>query len=157
MKQKTCSFTGHRQLPAEKLNKIKRQTLSAIEELIKKGVTNFICGGALGYDTLCAQAVLFLKTRYEGIRLTIAIPCEGQSRYFSNNEKKLYDEILDRADERVYVSREYFAGCMHKRNRYMVDNSAYLIAYCTRTSGGSYYTKEYAKRNNVTVIEITAG
>ena len=154
MKQMTCCFTGHRQLPANNLGEIKRKTLSAIEELIKNGVKNFICGGALGYDTLCAQAVLYLKTRYEGIRLIIAIPCEGQSRYFSGNEKRLYDEILERADENIYVSREYFSGCMHKRNRYMVDNSSYIIAYCTRTSGGSYYTKEYAKRNGLTVIEI---
>jgi len=135
---------------------IGEQTLSAAETLIKEGVDTFICGGALGYDTLCAQIVLYLKKRYEHIRLVIAIPCEGQERYFNLRDKQIYYDILDKADEKVYVSREYFAGCMHKRNRYMVDNSAYLIAYCTKNSGGSYYTREYAKRNNVTVIEITA-
>ena len=48
----------------------------------------------------------------------------------------------------IYISKEKKKGCMHARNRYMIDNSSLCIAYMTRQSGGTAYTVKYAQENN---------
>ena len=47
MKNKTCCFTGHRKLPAKKMQSIIFKLNSEVERLIQEGVTTFISGGAL--------------------------------------------------------------------------------------------------------------
>ena len=44
---------------------------------------------------------------------------------------------------------------MHKRNRYLVDNSRYCIAYLNQNTGGTYYTVNYAIDNHVQVINLS--
>lgn len=45
-------------------------------------------------------------------------------------------------------------GCMHKRNRHLVDNSSACISYLTENKGGTFYTVNYAKSKGVEVINI---
>ena len=52
-------------------------------KLIDQGVTYFIAGGALVFDTLAAQTVLDLKKDYAQIKLILAIPCKNQSDKWS--------------------------------------------------------------------------
>lgn len=154
MKEITCCFTGHREIPYGDLRKINKQTKLEIKRLIQNGVTVFICGGAVGFDMLCGQIISKLKAKNKNIKLLLAIPCKDQDKYFSKDEKHEYKILLSNADEIIYTSESYFNGCMHKRNRYMVDNSKYIISYCTKNNGGSYYTREYAKSKNLTIINI---
>lgn len=58
MKKFTCCFTGHRNLPAGKIVKILDRE---IENLIDKGVTHFISGGALGFDQIAASLIIYKK------------------------------------------------------------------------------------------------
>ena len=48
----TCCFTGHRDIPREDYQEVKHRTEKAVESLIKKGVKYFGAGGALGFDWL---------------------------------------------------------------------------------------------------------
>ena len=57
-KENTCCFTGHRVLNSDFSADLLRR---GINYLIGLGVDTFICGGALGFDTCCAQAVLDAK------------------------------------------------------------------------------------------------
>ena len=57
-------------------------------------------------------------------------------------------------DERVVISKEYTAGCMMKRNRYMVDNADVVLAYLKKSSGGTYNTVKYAVSEGKEVIYI---
>lgn len=75
-------------------------------------------------------------------------------RGWSYEEKGLFEYILGHADEAFYVSENYYRGCMHKRNRYMVDNSAYCICYCTELKGGTHYTMKYAQSRGLEVVNI---
>lgn len=75
MKEKTCCFTGHREIPSGQRRRIFAKTEEAIEGLIKKGYLYFGAGGALGFDTIAAFAVLKLKERYPDIRLILVLPC----------------------------------------------------------------------------------
>ena len=154
MKYKTCSFTGHRILPKENLNRITEKTKNEIERLIGIGVENFISGGAIGFDTLCGKLVLELKENYKNIRLIMALPCLNQDKYWSDKQKAEYKNMLEQADKIIYVSKDYHNGCMLNRNRYMVDNSTYIISYCTKAFGGTYYTTKYALDNKKNVIHI---
>lgn len=61
-KSKTCCFTGHRKIPPENFEEISRRLETVIIRLIENGCIYFGAGGALGFDTLAAQAVLKLKT-----------------------------------------------------------------------------------------------
>lgn len=45
-------------------------------------------------------------------------------------------------------------GCMHKRNRYMVDNSNYCICCLTEEKDGTAYTVSYAKKQNLKIINL---
>lgn len=156
MKEKTCCFTGHRELPEEDLERIRALTKQQIEKLLTQGVVRFICGGAAGFDLLCAGIVAELKKEFPQIQLIHALAWDNQERYFKPQEQAAYRQLLALSDEVVYVSHTYFRGCTHKRNRYMADHASYIIVYCTRESGGSYYTKRYAKSKGLTVIDISA-
>ena len=151
---KTCCFTGHRNLSGDEREQIMSVLLEKIEELITLGVAVFINGGALGFDTLSALAVLGLKKKYNHIKLKIYVPHKKQSELWSDDNKKIYNYIISSADEVKVLSPYNHAGCMQARNRRMVDDSDCLIAYVKKSSGGSYYTATYAECEGKKVIYI---
>ncbi len=154
LKTPTACFTGHRKIPPERLHIITRRLRTAIIELIEDGYLYFGTGGALGFDTLAAQMVLDLKSEYPQIKLILVLPCLSQSSRWDKHEQVVYEYIKTRADKIVYTSRDYAKGCMHKRNRHLVDNSSTCICYLIDGSGGTAYTVEYAKRSALRVINI---
>lgn len=108
----------------------------------------------MSFDTIAAFAVLKLKERYPDIRLILVLPCFSQTRGWSQEDIEIYDDIKQKADKVVYTSQEYTRGCMHKRNRHLVDNSSACISYLTENKGGTFYTVNYAKSKGVEVINI---
>lgn len=152
LKNRTVCFTGHRKIPPERMNTLARRLKAIIIELIENGYLYFGAGGALGFDTLAAQTVLDLKSDYPQIKLILVLPCLSQADSWSFRDKEIYEYIKAIADKVVYTSREYSKGCMHKRNRHLVDNSSACICYLTESTGGTAYTVEYAKRMNLLVI-----
>jgi len=155
MKEKTCCFSGHRNIPAEKRETIYQRLKTEIKNLVQNGYTDFLAGGALGFDTLAAEAVLNLKTYFPKIRLVLILPCISQEKYWSDDDKIKYEEIKFLADEVYYTSQTYFNGCMHKRNRYLVDKSSVCICYMTDTKGGTAFTVSYAQKHNLRIINIS--
>lgn len=118
-----------------------------------QGTTHFITGGAIGFDTIVAQSVLDLKSNYTEIKLILAIPCEDQASKWSDEDKYIYENIKKNADKVIYISKKYEEDCMLKRNRFMVDNSNFVIgAWDGRKRGGTYYTLNYAKKSNKEII-----
>ena len=67
---------------------------------------------------------------------------------------KIYESIKEQADKVVYTSEEYTRGCMHKRNRHLVDNSSVCICYLTESTGGTAYTVNYAKEKGLMTINV---
>lgn len=153
-REKTCCFTGHREIPLMKYALVKKRLRETLEDLIERGYCFFGAGGALGFDTLAAQMVLELKAKYPQIRLILVLPCLSQADGWNDKDKAVYEDIKNRADKVVYTAQEYFNGCMHKRNRHLVDNSSVCICYLTRRTGGTAYTVDYADKNGLQVINI---
>ena len=108
----------------------------------------------MGFDTLAAQTVLELKQQYPHIRLILVLPCVDQTTGWKQDDIDEYERIRALADKVVYTSREYTSGCMHKRNRHLVDNSSLCICYLTKLSGGTAYTVRYAESKGVYVRNI---
>lgn len=156
-KKYTCCFTGHRKIPENEIRKVIRQLKKTIIRYIKEGYKYFGVGGALGFDTIVAQTLLNLKNKYPYIKLILVLPCTTQTKYWTESQVTEYERIKSKADKVVYISKEYTDGCMLKRNRHLVDYSSLCICYLTRNSGGTAYTVNYAKKNNLIVENIAQG
>lgn len=151
----TCCFTGHRDIERFRYNEVGKRVEAEIIKLYDKGVRRFIAGGALGFDMICAVVAHNLRLSRPDIFLTLALPCRGHTKNWSASDTAQLDTLIRRADEVVYVSDKYDSGCMFRRNRFMVERSAYCISYCTRHSGGSYYTVSLARRLGLEIIEVS--
>ena len=154
MKEKTCCFTGHRNIPPELRREVFDKTEKTVESLIKKGYLYFGAGEALGFDTIAALVVLKLKKRYPDIKLILVLPCRTQTKCWRGEDVTVYEDIKRRADKVVYTSEEYTHGCMHKRNRHLADNSSVCVCYLIKESGGTFYTVNYAKQKGLKIINI---
>lgn len=154
MKTKTCCFSGHRNMPAEEKSKVYKKLNKQIEILINDGYDTFICGGALGFDTLCASAVLAAKSSNDNIRLVLALPCKNQAERWKQKDIDIYNSIIEKSDKVIYTSSHYYNGCMHKRNRLMADNSSCCICYLKKPFGGTAYTVKYASEKGLKIINL---
>ena len=154
MKNQTACFTGHRHIAPNELETVSQSLETVLVELIEKGYRYFGSGGALGFDLLAAQAVLNLKEAYPQIRLILVLPCADQTKFWNKSEIDYFEKVKSQADKVVCLSEKYYSGCMHKRNRHLVDNSSVCISYLRKHSGGTFYTVEYAKTQKVKVIEL---
>ena len=154
IKARTVCFTGHRALPAEELPEISRCLEDTLITLIEQGYCYFGAGGALGFDTLAAQTVLRLRERYPQVRLILVLPCRNQTRGWPQSNIDTYEDIKRRADKVAYTAETYFRGCMQKRNRHLVHNSNVCVCYLTKSTGGTAYTVNYARRMGLRVINI---
>ena len=65
----TCCFTGHREIAPQHLGRIPKALDGILRALIAQGYHTFASGGALGFDTMAAEAVLKLKKEFPHIRL----------------------------------------------------------------------------------------
>ena len=154
VKGQTCCFTGHRIIPSGMERKLFRVTEKVVENAIKSGYRYFGVGGALGFDTIAALVVLKLRESYPSIKLILVLPCLNQTRGWSKEDIEIYENIKKQADKIVYTSKEYTRGCMHKRNRHLVNNSSLCICYLTEEKGGTYYTVKYAQENQLAVVNV---
>lgn len=154
MREHTCCFTGHRKLPKDKIERILKGLDREVEDLIAQGVTTFISGGALGFDQIAASLLVAKKEMGIDIRLVFALPCRNQDENWNDNQKRLYHDLMAEADEIIYVSEVYSDGCMKKRNRYMVDRSAYCICAQLHPLSGTEQTVKYARRKGLRVINV---
>ena len=153
-KNRTACFTGHRIIPYSETKKIELLLNAVIDELYKEGVIYFGAGGSYGFDMLAEMAVLRAKKRHKDIKLILVLPCKDQDKFWTENSKRKYAEIIKQADKVVYTSETYYNGCMLKRNRHLVNFSGYCVAYLTTDTGGTAYTVRYAQQNALEVINI---
>ena len=68
-----------------------------------------------------------------------------RKQYF---QEERYNAILSAADETILISDTYYKGCYDKRNKFMVDNSDYVVTWFDGHAGGTKNTINYAKKLN---------
>lgn len=155
MREQSCCFSGHRSIPYAVDGQLFQQLNDSVLHFnANMGITTFYAGGALGFDTLAAEAVLACRNQNPDIRLVIVIPCENQASRWSLESAKRYEHIKEAADEVICLSDHYYNGCMHERNRYLVDHSSVCICYLTGDTGGTAYTVKYARSKGLRIFNL---
>lgn len=149
-KEHTCCVTGHRDIPADKIQYVQMQLRQELLQAIQSGYTHFISGFAAGVDLIFAGIVADLKREYP-ITLEAAIPYPGRM----NTPDEVFQSLLRECDIVKVHTGQYSKNCYMVRNRYMVDCSALVIAvHDGRKSGGTAATIRYAHRMERDIREI---
>lgn len=146
--KKTCAITGHRELPVDF---DKNALYDELENLVREGCDEFLCGMAEGFDLTALDCLLSLREKYP-LSLHACIPFAQQDKYFSQESKKLYAKLLAACNVKTILSENYYDGCFLARNRFMVDRCDVLFAYCTQKTGGTRYTVNYARKAGIPVL-----
>ena len=159
-----CCFTGHRpdKLPwgtdekDPRCLRVKAEIADALEQAYAEGCRHFISGMARGSDLYFARAVLALREEHPDVTLEGARPCESQADSWPAEERAEYEAILNACNYETLVQHTYDRGCMMRRNRYMVDRSARIIAvYDGVPKGGTAQTLAYALRKGLDTDILT--
>ena len=158
-RESTCCFTGHRpdKLPWRDDEKdprcvaLKERLTAAVEEAYDRGMRHFICGMARGADFYFCEAALALRDRRSGVTVEAALPCEEQAARWKERDRNRYFSLVAQCDYETMVQHHYDKGCMLRRDRYMVDRSAMIIAVYGGVLGGTMYTLAYAMKKGLEV------
>ncbi len=134
--------------------KLKARLAGAVEAAYKKGMRHFLCGMARGADFYCCEAALALRERRPGVTVEAVIPCEEQAARWRERDRERWFSLVERCDNETMLQHHYDRGCMLRRNRYLVDHSAMLIAVYDGMLGGTMYTISYAMKRGLDVVTL---
>lgn len=145
-KDKTAVFIGNRDC-----YKIDKAIIEqAIIQALESGITCFLNGGQGYFDKICALILHELKARYPDIKSILVIPY----RDFWIFNKDIFDEIVYPFEPRIESLLNY-KSAIPLRNRVMVESASAAICYVERVGGGSWKTLNYAKSQNLRIIDLT--
>lgn len=119
--------------------------------LIVNNANKIIAGGAIGWDTWLAEVAVELN-----IPLHLYLPFRGQELRWPKESQEKYHELIDKAVEVRYIEPYYSSTAFHRRDRAMVDDSDKVFSLLNpeASTGGTYYTVQYAKRLDKQVINF---
>ncbi len=149
----SCCFTGHRFVSYTD-NAIRQAVLSEVQNLLAKNINTFYVGGALGFDMIAALMLASMKAQGKDLKLIFVLPSRDYNKHWKLKDQATLEAIMQYADDVVYITDKYNNGCMHERNRYMVDRCLYCITYIRNLHSGTGYTVGYARKNNRIIIQI---
>ena len=155
MTERTLCFSGYR---PEKLNieadRLTDMLNDAVAAAIRDGYMHFISGMARGFDMLAARAVLNARHRGAPVILECALPFEAQTSGWSGADIAEHKDIMKNADRLTVVCEQAKPESYLRRNRYMVEHSAMLICYFDGQPGGTAYTRRYAKKRGLNIVNL---
>lgn len=132
--------TGHRDLSRVSGTDVVKQFIR--RTLFATAPTRVISGMAVGFDLLLAEVAL-----EDGMPLSAYVPFPGHDTKWADTDKRRLGEILDAADDVVYVCDRYSNAAYHIRNQKMVDASlAVISAWNGMKAGGTYQCLKYAAK-----------
>lgn len=151
MKNKICSFFGHREICVTETLRCK--LLYEIEKLINNGFDTFYFGGYGDFDNLCWELTTELKVRYANIKRVF---CFSDCRYLKKekrpkwlSEKNYEDFIYLSLDCEWWYKRIYFRNCE------MIKRSDFIIFYVNRKeNSGSYKSLQFARKQKKDYINL---
>ncbi len=150
---RTAFFAGHRKLPSD-TESIAAALKNELIMLIESGYRFFGAGGATGFDTVAALAVLELREIYPHIRLILVLPHRAQAKHWSKKNVAVYEDTKSRADKVVYISDEFTKDCVYRRNRHFINESSVCICYLSREDSGTEKTVRAARKEGLQIINI---
>ena len=153
LRRHRCCFTGHR---PERLGMPESDVIFGLKEEIRTAIADgfqtFISGMARGVNLWAAEVVLALRDGGAAVRLICASPYRGFESRWSREWQERYRRVMVQADLVRFICPGYSEDCFQRRNQWMVDHSARLIAVYNGQPSGTRNTIEYARRCGVPVI-----
>ncbi len=147
----TCTFAGHKEVYQSGVEQRLTETLDKILATDDEFV--FYNGGMGSFDGMCATAVKAAKRRYPDKKITLILV-----QPYMSNSLNTYKEYYEQRYDEILIPAEldgvHYKSAIGKRNRWMVDNSQYLIAFVYRSFGGALTTLRYAERLKKQVFNI---
>lgn len=132
-----CCFCGH----GDASDTIRPALARLIEEHIRYfGITEFWVGNYGRFDRMACSLVCSAKKNHPEIRLCLLlpyIPTQQTKDEMDYPDEIIVPSVLDNVPRRVAIP---------KLNKYMVDQSDYMIACVSHISNGAYKTLEYARK-----------
>lgn len=115
------AVTGHRKLEHDETS-IRIHIRGYLRKI--KPVRVYI-GMAIGFDLMVAQECLKMKIPY-----VACVPFSGQEKYWLPGQRKLYRELLEKAEKVEVLFQDGFASWKYlKRNEFMVNAATHVMAY----------------------------
>ena len=152
----TVCFTGHRKIPENIKSPLHELLREMLDSLYDRGARVFKAGGAIGFDTMAAQAVVDLRNRKNdrSVKLHLCLAAPDQAKNFSQYDAIIYRMVFDIADSFSYESETASSSAYLARNRRLLEGSDVCVAYCTEQKGGTYYTCTKALTSGVEFINL---
>ncbi len=139
-----CTFFGHRTCP----NSIETNLREVLIELITNQDVKMFCVGHQGqFDALVRRTLRSLKKEYTQINYAVVLA-------YMPNQKRECDDFSDTMlPEGIESVHPHYA--ISWRNRWMLQQSDYVVAYVTHDWGGAYQFSARASRLGKSVRYIT--
>lgn len=149
-----CCFAGDNPAKLDSTEEaIKAKLRIQIHNSIIDGYKTFITGMDPGVDIWAAEVVLEMKSRYD-VKLICAVPYPGFGKTKDYQRNLHYKRVIERADLVREISSSCNEFCFQKRNQWMADHSAKLIAVYNGSPDDIKSTIDYAIENSVDVKHI---
>lgn len=146
-----CTFAGHREVYQANISEKIDEAISRIIDTDNS--FRFLVGGMGDFDGICSSAIRRAKKKCPNkeISLELVLPYLTQEL----NENKLYYETsFDDVVIPIELAGVHYKSAITKRNRWMVEQSDWLIAFVYRDFGGAYTTLRYAEKKGLQIINL---
>ena len=152
IKEPACCGFGHRNYFPGKYEDDLSQILKRL--YIENGVRTFYTGRMGNFDAAFSSSVSLLKRDHNDVKLYLVLP------YFSNKlNNKTEMEYLKMIYDEIFIpdilSGVHYRAAITLRNRWMVDNSDYVVSGAVYDHGGAYQAIKYAENKGKNIIHTT--
>lgn len=151
MTEKTCCFTGHKNLTQEQAIEALHLLIKRVNELTIEGYTHFISSFANDTDVLLAQIIGSFRYKNKNLVLEAVIPIENK---LNSLDKIKYALML--YNKVTVIQEQRGHECFQKRNKYMIDNSDVVVTlWDEKTSKEAYNAVNYARSQGKEIIRMS--
>ena len=138
----TATFFGHKDTPKE-IEPTLRSTL--IDLIENKNVTVFYVGNNGNFDTMVRCQLEDLSQTYPITYSVVLAYLPTEKNKYDDLTHTIYPEGLETVPKRFAISW---------RNKWMIQQSDFVVTYVTHTYGGAAQFKEMAVRQGKAVIKL---
>jgi len=137
-----CSFFGHRSV----YENIRPALYAEIERHItEKNVNTFYVGGYGGFDGMASDILDEIKKRYPKISVFRILAYVPGKKYIEDKYPTILPEGVELVPPRYAITH---------RNRWIVQESDYIIAYVQTSYGGAYDALKYARHKGKQTVNL---
>ncbi len=140
----TCTFFGHRDTPKETETVLRATLIDLIEN---KNICNFYVGSQGNFDCMVKPILIELKEIYP-INYAVVLAYLPDKKYKFEEESSA-DTVFPEGIE--VISRKF---AISYRNKWMIEQSDYVVTYVKHNVGGAVKFKELAEKKKRTVINL---